>query len=137
MTTSKKFSIENLPSNENFGVFFGAVLSGLALLTYYQNKGAVLVGSLAFVAAAFFLTSQFSPRYLLPLNRLWKALGDFLGSIVSPVVLGILFFLFVTPIAIVLRLSGRDELRLKKCDSASFWTHRDDSSEKMSFKRQY
>ena len=50
---------------------------------------------------------------LLPLNKLWMKFGILLGMIISPIIMGIIFFVIFTPIAILMRLSGRDELRLR------------------------
>ena len=64
-------------------------------------------------------------KALAPLNKWWTKLGVLLYRIVSPVVLGLLFYLTVTPIALLLRLLGKDPLRLRRDpDGASYWIDR-------------
>ena len=63
-----------------------------------------------------------APRLLKPLNRLWFLVGMALHHVVSPVVMGLLFFLTVTPIGLIARAMGKDSLRLKRDDAAaSYW----------------
>ena len=74
---------------------------------------------------------------MLPLNKLWMRFGLLLGMIVSPIVLGVVFFVVFTPIAFVMRLSGRDQLRLKFRERQSYWIKRDASVLADSFKNQF
>ena len=78
------------------------------------------------------------PQLLNPLNRIWYGLGLLLGKIVSPIVLGLMFFVLITPISLFTRLFGRDELKMKKRSVESYWVDRlppGPSSD--SFKNQY
>ena len=104
-----KFSEIELPSNRKFGFFFTFVFcSSSSLFLLYEN----IDWAYAFVAAAsiFLLITLIKSDTLLPLNKLWMRFGLLLGMIVSPIVLGLIFFGLFTPIAILMRLSGRDEL---------------------------
>jgi Saxitoxin biosynthesis operon protein SxtJ len=77
------------------------------------------------VAAAFALLAVLWTSALAPLNRLWVKLGALLNSIVSPVIMGLLFYVTVTPIALLLRLLGKDPLRLRRDrDASSYWIDR-------------
>jgi hypothetical protein len=71
------------------------------------------------------LLTTFTPGVFGPLNRAWHQLGLLMGKIVSPLVLGFIFFLILTPLALVLRVFGRDPLRLKKSSARSFWIQRE------------
>ena len=66
-------------------------------------------------------------KLLTPLNKLWLKLGELLGRIIAPIVIAIVFFLVVTPIAIIMRLLGKDLLK-KKYDSRnkSYWINREE-----------
>ena len=78
------------------------------------------------------------PNILEPLNRVWMILGKLLGRIVSPIVLGLLFFILITPSGIISRWIGRDELRLKRKNISSYWLDRIQPRPiKDSFKKQY
>jgi hypothetical protein len=75
---------------------------------------------------------------LTPLNWLWYELGMLLGKIVNPIVLGFIFFVLITPVSIVTRLFGRDELRIKKRHVESYWIDRSPPGPPLdSFKNQY
>jgi hypothetical protein len=67
-------------------------------------------------------------KLLTPLNKLWLLLGELLGKIISPLVLGAIFFLIITPTALIGRVLGRDELRLKRKAQASYWIDRQSPS---------
>lgn len=131
-----KSSEIELPSNQKFGFFFTFLFSLAAAYFYYTaNIGWAYV----FVAASsiFLLITLIKSDALLPLNKLWMRFGLFLGMIVNPIVLGIIFFGLFTPIAIFTRLSGRDELRLKFTQRASHWISRNEKIKSESFKNQF
>lgn len=72
------------------------------------------------IAAIFLATALLRPALLHGLNRAWTRLGSLLGSIVTPIVMALLFFLVVTPVGLLMRLTGKDTLRLhgpRKVDS--------------------
>jgi hypothetical protein len=73
----------------------------------------------------------------LPLNKLWMRFGLLLAMIVSPIVLSTIFFGLFTPIALVMRLSRRDELRLKFYKKQSYWIVRREPIKSESFKHQF
>ena len=90
------------------------------------------------LAAVFFAFTIFMPIVLRPLNKAWYKLGLLMGRVVSPIVLGILFFILITPIAIVMRLAGRDPLKLRKQNVESHWIERvPPGPESTSFKDQF
>ena len=132
-----KLSDVDLPSNKKFGVFFAAIffLAG----TYYFYVGSQTVSYIFVVLAfMFLLTALLRAKLLLPLNKLWMRFGLVLGMIVSPIVLGILFFGLFTPIALIMRLSGRDELRLKMYSGKSQWKSKEfNTDENLSFEYQF
>jgi saxitoxin biosynthesis operon SxtJ-like protein len=110
-------------SNRSFGLVFAAVFAAIGLLPLIHG-GAVRIWALA-VAALFLATAFLFPSALGALNRLWLKFGLLLHKIVSPVVLGIMFFLVITPIGMYLRARGKDPLRLKpNKQSKSYWIER-------------
>ena len=89
-----KFSEIKLPSNKKFGIFFSLVFFLLfiyLILTGIKNLSLIM----ASLALTFFLISLIKPDILLPLNKIWMRFGFLLGSIISPIVLGVLFFSYV------------------------------------------
>ena len=131
-----KFSEVELPSNRKFGFFFTFVFSAAAMFFYYSANAS---WAYVFVATAliFLLITLIKSDALLPLNKLWMRFGLLLGMIVSPIVLGIIFFGLFTPIAMLMRVSGRDELRLKFTQKASHWISRGEPIKSESFKNQF
>ena len=131
-----KFSDIELPSNKKFGFFFTFVFAILAF--YFLFIDSILwAQALAILAAFFLLITVIIPQVLLPLNKLWMRLGLLLGMIVSPIVLGIIFFGLVTPYGVVMGMFGRDELRLKFTKKSSHWISRSESIKSDSFKNQF
>jgi hypothetical protein len=112
-----------LPSNNKFGWFFSAVFAMIAIYSYFQHLKTFAYAA-AIVFFIFVALTFFAPQLLTPLNRLWYALGILLGKVISPIVLGAMFFVLITPIALVTRLFGRDELKLKKSLLQSYWVDR-------------
>ena len=82
---------------------------------------AALLGVLAVISI---LLAILAPAALHTLNRVWFKLGLLLGKIVSPVVLGVIFFLVIAPLGVAMRLFGRDELKLKARNDATYWKTR-------------
>ena len=130
------FSNIKLPSNRNFGFFFTCVFIFVAgYFWYFESNSLPYIFSV--LAAIFFVITVLNASLLLPLNKAWMGLGLILGMIVSPVILGLLFFLLFTPIALFTRLKGRDELRLKLVKKKSHWIKRQVSTQSISFKQQF
>lgn len=76
-------------------------------------------------AAIFLALALLAPQVLAPLNRQWTKLGLLMHRVVNPLVMGLLFFVAITPMALVLRLLGKDLLRLKLDPAAtSYWIAR-------------
>ncbi len=133
--TSKKSGA--LPSNRSFGWFFTSVFTAFGAYAYWNSWNNIAVGCLA-AAALFAIFTLIAQQLLGPLNHLWYGMGLPLGKIVSPIVLGIIFFLLITPISLVTRLFGRDELRINKRSVDSYWKDRSPPGPPSdSFKNQY
>ena len=131
-----KFSEIELPSNRKFGFFFTFVFAVVATYFYYSAN---VTWAYGFITAAliFLLVTLVKSDALLPLYKLWMRFGLLLGMIVSPIVLGIIFFGLFTPTAMLMRLNGRDELRLKFTQKASHWISRGELIKSESFKHQF
>lgn len=118
MTPSK------LPSDRSFGLLFTAVFAILAGWSWYRVRSYWDI--CAGLSGGFLVLALVLPRVLHPLNFLWMKLGDLLGRIVSPIVLGIIFYLAVTPFALVMKLAGRDALsRRFDAGARSYWVSRE------------
>ena len=131
-----KFSEIELPTNRKFGFFFAFIFAVSAIhILYIANITLAYVFAMS--ALLILLITLIKSEVLLPLNKLWMRFGVLLGMVVSPIVLGIIFFVFFTPIAILMRRNGRDELRLKCLQKASHWITRSEPIKSESFKHQF
>ena len=111
-------------SDRSFGFVFAAVFLIVALYPLFHAAG-IRIWAVA-VSGVFLLLAALVPQVLAPANRLWTKFGLLLHHIVSPIALGILFFLVVTPTALLMRLFGKDPLRLRFDPAAdSYWIKRD------------
>jgi Saxitoxin biosynthesis operon protein SxtJ len=112
------------PSDRRFGFLIGLGLAAVAIRGYFHSwsVGAV-VGVLA-LGASFLLFAWLAPRRLAPLTAGWMRFGEILGRFVSPIVLGVIFFGIITPVAAATRMFGRDELRLKRTTEKTYWIDR-------------
>lgn len=130
------FSDIELPSNRKFGFFFTVVF---ALIGAYFFYAAVSIAySFLALAIVFLIVTLIKSEMLLPLNKLWMRFGLLLGLIVNPIVLGIIFFGVFTPVNLVMKIFGRDELRLKLSERSSYWKERSSGDERTdSFKNQF
>jgi len=114
-----------LPSDRSTGLVFAG--AALVLAIFYRSSPAALYYGLAISAVLAFIAFVF-PRLLGPLNVVWFAIGKVLHAIVSPLTLGVLFFLIVAPFGFIMRLF-RDPLMAAPPDgSTSFWIERDVSA---------
>ncbi|MGI9514969.1 MAG: SxtJ family membrane protein [Anderseniella sp.] len=114
-------------SEGGFGLVFAGVFSVIALWPLIH--GASPRWWALIVAAAFVVLAFAAPAILKPLNLLWFKFGLLLGRIVSPVVMGLIFFITVTPTALIFKLLGKDPLHLKADPAArSYWIARDDKN---------
>lgn len=129
--------MSSLPKDEHFGLFFSGVVSCIAVYYFWSanHKLGLLLGGAALVIATFAI---FSPCILHPFNELWMRVGTALSKIFNPISLGLIFFLIITPTAVILRLIGRDELGLKTKPSKSYWIPRKtDKASPESLRRQF
>jgi large-conductance mechanosensitive channel len=76
-----------------------------------------------FIALAILILAlaYYKPSIFSRLNQAWFNIGSILASVMNPLILGSIYFFIITPIAIVTKLFGRDELRIKKMDTPSYW----------------
>ena len=118
-----------ISSNRSFGIVFFVVFLIIAIypLTYSED---VRLWSVI-ISIIFLVLGILNSKILTPLNKLWFKLGIFLGKIISPIIMGIIFFLVVTPTGLIMRLLGKDVLNLKYNKNKSYWIEKTDQKSKM------
>ncbi len=115
-----RFEDLNVPPNKSFGITFAVIFLVVGLFPLLRG-GAVMLWALI-VSGCFLLIALTVPKVLALPNKLWTLFGHMMGKITNPLLLGILYFLFITPFSLLLRLFGKDFLRMgfsKKCES--YW----------------
>ena len=118
-----------LGSNRSFGIVFFVVFLLISLYPLINNEH-IKIWSLA-ISLIFLTLGLLNSKLLLPLNKIWFKFGIFLGKIVSPLIMGIIFFLVVTPIGLLMRMLGKDLLNLKFNTQKTYWIERDNVKSKM------
>jgi predicted membrane metal-binding protein len=112
-----------ISSNRNFGLVFFFVFLIVSLWPLI-NEGSPRYWSIV-IAVIFLILGLLNSKLLTPLNKLWFKFGLFLGFIISPIIMGIIFFLVIAPTGLVMKLMGKDLLD-KKYDNKkkSYWINR-------------
>lgn len=118
-----------LPSNRSFGILFFVVFFIIGIWPLLNN-GEYRIWSIL-ISLVFLFLGIINSNFLTPLNKLWMRFGLLLGMIVTPIVMGIIFFLVVTPTGILLRLFRKDILKLKKNKTNTYWTLKDNDNNDM------
>ena len=118
-----------ISSNRSFGIVFFIVFLLIALypLTYNEE---IRVWSVI-ISLIFLVLGLLNSKILTPLNKLWFKFGILLGKVVSPLIMGIIFFFVVTPIGLIMRLLGKDVLNLKYNNSKFYWIEKNGPKSKM------
>ena len=117
-------------SNKSFGIVFFIVFLIVGLYPLVNNEE-LRIWSLI-ISLFFLILGSINSKILTPLNKIWFKFGILLGRIVSPVIMGVIFFFVVTPIALIMRIIGKDLLNLKfnKKDK-SYWIEKVGPKSKM------
>tara|TARA_X000000368_G_scaffold416374_1_gene410151 strand:- start:140 stop:541 length:402 start_codon:yes stop_codon:yes gene_type:complete len=128
---------ELIPSDRKFGKFLSSVFFLLALYNaYFYSIGLTTLFLFLFLVSS--LITVYASSYLNFLNKLWFKVGFLIGRVVTPLVMCVIFYLMISPVAILMRLARRDELILKKHSSDTYWRKRpSDIIDPDSFKNQF
>ena len=118
-----------ISSNKSFGIVFAIVFFLIALWPIIKSDD-IRIWSLI-VSIIFLILGIMNSSILTPLNKIWFRFGIFLGNFIAPVVMGIIFFFVVTPIGLIMRLLGRDLIKLKKNNENSYWIEKKDTESSM------
>ena len=118
-----------LGSNKSFGIVFFVFF---LIISFYPliNGDNIRIWALV-ISGLFLFLGLTNSKILNPLNRIWFKFGILLGKIVSPIIMGLIFFLVVTPIGILMRIIKKNFLNLKFDDSKSYWIKKDELKSKM------
>jgi len=118
-----------IPSNKNFGVVFFVVFLIISLFPLL-NDGNVRAW-LVIISIIFLILGLLNSAILSPLNKIWFKFGILLSYLISPIVMGLIFFIVVTPTSLILQIFGKDLLGLKRNNKKTYWIERSDAKSEM------
>ena len=118
-----------ISSNRSFGIVFFIFFLIVALYPLFNNEDLKLWSLI--ISIIFLILGLLNSRVLTPLNWIWFKFGIILGKIVSPFVMGIIYFLIVTPIGLIMRLFRKDLLNLKYDNKNTYWIEKTGPKSKM------
>lgn len=123
--------IKNIPKSnkdiKSFGITIGIILFIISGLLMYYNKDAYQL--IAIIASTFIGLGLIIPVMLKPFYFVWMTFAAILGWVMTRIILSLVFYLIITPIALLTKLLGEDFLALKKIGSDSYWNYRESSEE--------
>ena len=120
---------KNVSSNRSFGIVFFVVFLLISLYPITKNED-LRIWSLI-ISTIFLLLGLLNSKVLTPLNKIWFKFGLVLGKILSPFIMGVIFFIVVTPIGILMRFLNKDLLNLKFNRNKSYWIEKTGPKSKM------
>ena len=118
-----------LPTNKNFGIVFSIVFLIISFWPLLKSEN-IKYWSLV-VSVIFFILALLNSKILTPLNKAWMKFGFILSKIVSPIVMGFIFFFVITPTGIIMRVLGKNLLNLKKNNQNTYWIKKDNKNNNM------
>ena len=115
-----------LGSNRSFGIVFFAVFVIISLWPLL-NSNEIRIWALI-ISIIFLILGVINSKILTPVNKLWFKFGIFLGNFIAPIVMGIIYFMVVTPTGLIMKILGKDLLNLKKNNKDTYWIEKDNSN---------
>ena len=120
-------------SNRSFGVVFFVVFLLIGLWPILKGNE-IRIWSIV-ISLIFLILGILNSKILTPFNKVWFRFGIFLGNFISPIIMGIVFFLVVTPTGLIMKLFRKDLINLKKNNNSTYWIEKKDI--KSSMKNQF
>ena len=114
---------KSINSNKSFGILFFVVFFLYGIWPILSSNE-IRIWSLS-MGIIFLILGLLNSKLLTPFHNLWLKLGTLLGRIVSPIVMFLVYFVFITPLAVIIRLFGKDLLRKRFNKSPSYWIKRE------------
>ena len=121
--------MKNKENNKSFGILFFIVFLLIAIWPIL-NSETIRIWSIV-ISLLFLVLGIINSKTLTPLKKGWLKLGEILGKVISPIVMGFIYFIIITPIGILMRLLGKDLLNLKLNRTNSYWIDKKDPKSKM------
>ena len=118
-----------IPSNKSFGLVFFVLFLIISLFPLFKNGNIRILTMIP--AIIFLILGLLNSPILNPLNKMWFKFGILLGKIIQPIVMGLVFFIVVTPTSLIMKMFCKDLLGLKRHKKKSYWVERSSINSKM------
>ena len=118
-----------ISTNRSFGIVFFLFFLLVGLYPILDKESVRVLPII--ISLIFLILGLLNSKFLTPLNKIWFKFGVILGAVISPIVMGIIFFMVVTPTSILMKIFGKDLLGLKKSNSDSYWVKKSKIKSKM------
>ena len=115
--------MEKIGSNRSFGILFFIVFLLIAIWPVFKGE-TFRIWSLS-ISLIFLILGLLNSKLLSPLNKIWVKFGELLGKIIAPIVMGVVYFIVLTPIGLFMRIIGKDLLNIKFSKSNTYWIKRE------------
>jgi predicted membrane protein len=116
-------------TNKSFGIVFFLFFFIISIFPLFKDEN-IIIWSLI-MAIIFLILGLLNSKILTPLNKIWFKFGILLGSFISPIVMGVVFFAIVTPTSLIIKILGKNLLNLKKGNKKTYWIERSKIKSKM------
>ena len=116
-------------TNKSFGIVFFLFFLIVSIFPLFQN-GNIRIWPLI-MAIIFLILGLLNSKILTPLNKIWFKFGILLGTFVSPIVMGAVFFIIVTPTSLIMKVLGKNLLNLKRDNKKTYWIEKSKIKSKM------
>jgi len=121
-----------ISSNRSFGVTFSIFFLLLSLYFFFKNEK--IYYSLIIISLIFLTLGILKSKILTNPNKIWVMFGEKLGFIIAPIIMALVYFTVVTPIALILKICGKDVLNIKNKKAQTYWVNKKNIN---SMKKQY
>ena len=118
-----------ISTNRSFGIVFFLFFLLVGLYPILDKESVRVLPII--ISLILLILGLLNSKFLTPLNKIWFKFGVILGAVISPIVMGIIFFMVVTPTSILMKIFGKDLLGLKKSNSDSYWVKKSKIKSKM------
>ncbi len=126
---SKEINEIKISSNKSFGIVFFIVFLIISLWPI-KNGGDLRIWALIF-SIIFLILGLINSKILTPLNKIWFKFGILLGNIISPIVMGLVFFAVVVPTGLIMKILRKDLIGLKKNNKNTYWIEKNSQTTTM------
>jgi len=116
-------------SNRSFGIVFSIFFLLIFLFPFYSGGSLTIIPLI--ISLVFLILGLINSKILSPLNFIWFKIGILLGKFVSPIIMGLVYFIVVTPTGMIMRFLNKDLLNLKRKKNKTYWIERNKSKSDM------